>query len=64
MPQGERWDQNLELLDWTYDGKDEGGFLSGGIGQFVDGRIGQEKLPTLKGPKAGTLKHPGTIEFL
>ncbi|CAG0923460.1 unnamed protein product, partial [Notodromas monacha] len=53
MPQGERWNQSVELLDWTYDGKDDSGFLSGGLGQLVDGRTGQEKIATLKGPKSG-----------
>jgi discoidin domain receptor family protein 2 len=52
MPQGERWDNSLQLFDWTYDGKDDGGFLSGGVGQLVDGKLGQEKLATLKGPKS------------
>ena len=37
MPQGERRGPGVDLLDFTYDGTVADGYLSGGIGQLMDG---------------------------
>ncbi|XP_073975578.1 discoidin domain-containing receptor 2 isoform X4 [Rhodnius prolixus] len=40
MPQGERRSGEPDLRDNSYDGVEEGGWLSGGLGQLVDGHKG------------------------
>ena len=44
MPQGMVRGATLELLDITYDGKEDPvtGYLRGGLGQLVDGKYGAE----------------------
>ncbi len=40
MRQGERRGTEVDLLDFTYDGKIKDRFLSGGLGQLTDGAEG------------------------
>ncbi|XP_066996619.1 discoidin domain-containing receptor 2 [Anabrus simplex] len=42
MPQGVQRGAEVDLSDRTYDGREEGGHLSGGLGQLVDGHKGQD----------------------
>jgi hypothetical protein len=42
MPQGVQRGTEVDLSDRTYDGRDEGGYLSSGLGQLVDGQKGQD----------------------
>ncbi|GLH05397.1 Discoidin domain-containing receptor 2 [Gryllus bimaculatus] len=42
MPQGAQRGPGLDLRDRLYDGRDEGGRLSGGLGQLSDGRRGAD----------------------
>ncbi|KAJ9582370.1 hypothetical protein L9F63_003297 [Diploptera punctata] len=42
MPQGVQRGTEVDLSDRTYDGRDESGYLSGGLGQLVDGQKGQD----------------------
>ncbi|XP_014243467.1 discoidin domain-containing receptor 2-like isoform X3 [Cimex lectularius] len=44
MPQGERKPGEFDLRDNTYDGSEDGGWLSGGLGQLVDGHKGQDNF--------------------
>lgn len=44
MPQGLRRGPELDLTDLTYDGRDEGGQLSHGLGQLVDGQKGKDNF--------------------
>ncbi|KAF4518476.1 hypothetical protein B566_EDAN006481 [Ephemera danica] len=44
MPQGEQRGSELDLSDRTYDGRDEGGYLIGGLGQLVDGQRGADNF--------------------
>ncbi|KAL1117273.1 hypothetical protein AAG570_004599, partial [Ranatra chinensis] len=47
MPQGERRAADgSDLSDRSYDGAEEGGWLNGGLGQLVDGHIGQDNFLT------------------
>jgi discoidin domain receptor family protein 2 len=41
MPQGERRTADLDFFDYTYDGTVTNNYLSGGIGQLMDGVEGQ-----------------------
>jgi discoidin domain receptor family protein 2 len=42
MPQGIQRGAEVDLSDRTYDGREESGYLSGGLGQLVDGQKGQD----------------------
>ncbi|XP_021937561.1 discoidin domain-containing receptor 2 isoform X4 [Zootermopsis nevadensis] len=42
MPQGVQRGTEVDLSDRTYDGREESGYLSGGLGQLVDGQKGQD----------------------
>ncbi|XP_046642045.1 discoidin domain-containing receptor 2-like [Daphnia pulicaria] len=42
-PQGDVF-RNSDLIDETYDGIVENGFLKGGLGQLLDGRVGQNNV--------------------
>lgn len=42
MPQGTVRGTEVDLRDRTYDGREESGQLSGGLGQLVDGHRGQD----------------------
>jgi discoidin domain receptor family protein 2 len=42
MPQGIQRGAEVDLTDRTYDGREESGHLSGGLGQLVDGQKGQD----------------------
>ena len=44
MHQGERRGSELDLFDFTYDGILSSGYLSGGIGQLMDGEEGQSNF--------------------
>ncbi|XP_003702400.1 discoidin domain-containing receptor 2 [Megachile rotundata] len=44
MPQGIKRGSEVDLSDRTYDGKEEGGYLSGGLGQLVDGQRGPDNF--------------------
>lgn len=44
MPQGVKRGTELDLSDRTYDGREEGGQLSHGLGQLVDGQKGQDNF--------------------
>ncbi|CAH1395207.1 unnamed protein product [Nezara viridula] len=46
MPQGERSSEedSPDLRDNSYDGSEEGGWLSGGLGQLIDGHLGQDNF--------------------
>lgn len=44
MPQGIKRGSEVDLSDRTYDGKEEGGYLSGGLGQLVDGQKGPDNF--------------------
>lgn len=44
MPQGERGGGGPDLRDNSYDGSEEGGWLSGGLGQLLDGHRGQDNF--------------------
>lgn len=43
-PQGARRGLELDLSDRTYDGKEESGYLSQGLGQLVDGQKGHDNF--------------------
>lgn len=43
-PQGLKRGPEMDLSDRTYDGKEEGGMLTYGLGQLVDGRKGQDNF--------------------
>ncbi|XP_063215525.1 discoidin domain-containing receptor tyrosine kinase B [Bacillus rossius redtenbacheri] len=49
MPQGVQRGADIDLSDRTYDGREEAGHLSGGLGQLVDGRRGQDNFRLGKG---------------
>ena len=40
MPQGETWKSEVDLIDFTYDGDQANGYLTGGLGQLVDSEEG------------------------
>ncbi len=40
MPQGETWRSEVDLIDFTYDGDQANGYLTGGLGQLVDSEEG------------------------
>jgi hypothetical protein len=42
MPQGVQRGTEVDLSDRTYDGREESGYLSRGLGQLVDGQKGQD----------------------
>ena len=42
MPQGVQRGAEVDLSDRTYDGREESGYLSSGLGQLVDGQKGQD----------------------
>lgn len=44
MPQGQHRGPELDLTDRTYDGVEETGQLSGGLGQLVDGHKGKDNF--------------------
>ena len=44
MLQGERRGNDINLSDFTYDGRNEDGMLSGGMGQLMDGDEGQHNF--------------------
>lgn len=44
MPQGLRRGPDLDLTDRTYDGLEENGQLSRGLGQLVDGQKGRDNF--------------------
>ena len=44
MRQGDRRGSEVDLYDFTYDGNQENGFLSGGLGQLTDGEYGQDNF--------------------
>ena len=44
LPQGERRSIEVELYDATYDGDKKGGILADGLGQLVDGELGQSNF--------------------
>lgn len=44
MPQGDERGQDLSFVDSGYDGTDENGILSGGMGQLFDGEEGQSNF--------------------
>ncbi|XP_068918044.1 discoidin domain-containing receptor 2 [Tenebrio molitor] len=44
VPQGLHRGPELDLTDRTYDGREEGGHLSRGLGQLVDGQKGQDNF--------------------
>ncbi|XP_046391310.1 discoidin domain-containing receptor 2-like isoform X3 [Ischnura elegans] len=44
MPQGVQRGSGIDLTDRTYDGREEGGRLSGGLGQLVDGQKGADNF--------------------
>ena len=44
MPQGERRGPEVDLFDFTYDGKVSDGYLSGGLGQLMDGVEGSSNF--------------------
>ncbi|KAI4489613.1 hypothetical protein M0802_010974 [Mischocyttarus mexicanus] len=44
MPQGIKRGSEVDLSDRTYDGNEEGGYLSGGLGQLVDGQKGPDNF--------------------
>ncbi|XP_046467696.1 discoidin domain-containing receptor 2 isoform X1 [Neodiprion pinetum] len=44
MPQGIQRGSEVDLSDRTYDGREEGGHLSRGLGQLVDGRKGADNF--------------------
>lgn len=43
-PQGSKRGPELDLSDRTYDGREEGGILSNGLGQLVDGQKGPDNF--------------------
>lgn len=44
MPQGIKRGSEVDLSDRTYDGREEAGYLSGGLGQLVDGQKGPDNF--------------------
>lgn len=44
MPQGVKRGTELDLTDRTYDGREEGGMLSHGLGQLTDGQKGLDNF--------------------
>lgn len=44
MPQGIKRGSEVDLSDRTYDGREEAGYLSGGLGQLVDGQKGSDNF--------------------
>ena len=44
MPQGERRGSDVDLHDFTYDGRVTDGYLSGGLGQLTDGVEGHHNF--------------------
>lgn len=44
LPQGQHRGPELDLTDRTYDGIEESGHLSGGLGQLVDGHKGKDNF--------------------
>lgn len=44
MPQGERRSAEVEFWDLTYDGAIEDNYLTGGLGQLMDGDVGQSNF--------------------
>lgn len=44
MPQGIQRGTEVDLTDRTYDGQEDAGYLSGGLGQLVDGQKGPDNF--------------------
>ena len=44
MPQGIQRGSEVDLTDRTYDGQEDSGYLSGGLGQLVDGQKGPDNF--------------------
>ncbi|XP_051161939.1 discoidin domain-containing receptor tyrosine kinase B [Leptopilina boulardi] len=44
MPQGIQRGSEVDLTDRTYDGQEDAGYLSGGLGQLVDGQKGPDNF--------------------
>lgn len=44
IPQGIQRGSEVDLTDRTYDGQEDGGYLSGGLGQLVDGQRGSDNF--------------------
>ena len=44
MPQGDRRGNNLDLLDFAYDGENNDQYLSGGLGQLTDQELGHSNF--------------------
>ena len=44
MRQGDRRGSEVDLFDFTYDGNVVNGYLSGGLGQLVDGSEGHDNF--------------------
>lgn len=67
MPQGIKRGSEVDLSDRTYDGREEGGYLSGGLGQLVDGQKGPDNFRLdVSGNGKGELPRAGTrltLEF-
>jgi len=65
MPQGVQRGTEVDLSDRTYDGHEESGYLSGGLGQLVDGQKGQDIFRLdLKGHGKGKLLFTFTQKHL
>lgn len=61
MPQGIKRGSEVDLSDRTYDGREEGGYLSGGLGQLVDGQKGPDNFRLdVSGNGKGELLRAGT----
>lgn len=46
IPKGVQRGLEIDLSDQTYDGRDEGDRLVGGLGQLVDGQVGTDNFRT------------------
>lgn len=57
MPQGAQRGTEMDLRDRSYDGYEEGGQLTGGLGQLVDGLRGYDsfRMDLEASPKGGLL---------
>lgn len=44
MPQGIKRGSEVDLSDRTYDGVEDAGYLTGGLGQLVDGQKGPDNF--------------------
>lgn len=57
IPKGVQRGLEVDLSDQTYDGRDEGDRLVGGLGQLVDGQVGTDNFRTdIHGFGKGELK--------